>query len=1569
VTTYNFSTASSINPLATPIEFLAASDVLNFDNPGILPTNLDLQIGLVSGELCLKLNFFDGLTTHYVNIHFTDNPALLPQTDITTANLTFASGGVLVVGDNAVGSAELNPANGFAIHGTNFADSLASGDSADSISAGGGDDDIILSGLTGPSSDTVDGGLGFDGLNFADNFFLLAVQPQGFVELSVNLNKGVAHWQWPGAPAATIAISNVEGIQGTSGNDLIVGDSGHNVLDGHGSHSLGGGTVVGDTLTGGAAADQFVFDPSRQQDSFNTITDMSQGDEIHINNAGAFNNGGALTVSGILAAPDLATAQNVSGGLVELFNNVLYVDVNGIPGAELTIHLTNLSNAGTPAPGYVHNYSASAFGVFGTTIFYQAGTTYNFSQLTNGQFINFDPTRDILNFDDPSISAADVISTTIASDPAHGNLATSTFSYIGKSITVVGSGGWNDTSDNLHFANGSLVLAGDQTVSSANDLTSSSIFHGGAGNDVMYSFDGNDTMLGGAGNDRFFLETSADGLNTAPGADSVDGGAGVDRIVFGALTPGDVITSSRCNVSVNFNTGTATIVDPLTAHQAVTTFTSIEQALILGAAGTSNFMTGTAAGDETFVIGGRGAGPLGTYTIDGGVGGSDWLAFNNNNPNLVAVSLANTSVVWGSATVHYTNIENLSGTAGADTLTGDAGNNILRGNAGNDTLDGGGGTNTADYANDFGNNAGGIGAIVNLSGSTQTAFNVLAGHALDGFGNTDTLTNIQNVSGSNFSDFLFAASGGSVLSGNGGDDHLFGGAGNDTLDGGLGFDIADYSGAARGATVSLALQGTGQATGAGTDTLTNFEGLTGSAFNDVLTGDAGNNILMGGLGNDILNGGLGNDTMIGGLGNDVFIVNVPTDIVTEDLNGGIDTVQSSASYGLAANLENLTLTGTAAINGTGNALANIISGNAANNVLNGGAGVDTVSYANSTAAVTVDLSLATAQNTVGAGTDTLLSFENLTGSNNALGDTLSGNAFANVINGGLGNDTLAGGLGNDTYVVNAAGDVVSEALNAGIDTVQSAIGYTLGANLENLTLTGTAAINGAGNALNNVITGNTGNNVLSGGGGVDTVSYATATAAVTVDLSLATAQNTVGAGSDTLVGFANLTGSNFNDTLTGNAFANVIDGGFGNDTMVGGLGNDAYIVNAAGDVVTEALNAGVADTVQASVSYTLGANLEDLSLTGAAAINGTGNALANYISGNAANNVLNGGVGVDTVSYSNSTAAVTVDLGLTTAQNTIGAGTDTLLNFENLYGSNTALGDTLTGNAFANVINGGAGADTMAGGLGDDTYIVDDAGDVVAEAAAAGTDTVQSLISYTLGANVENLTLTGTAAINGFGNALNNVITGNAGNNVLSGGGGVDTVSYATATAAVTVDLSLAVAQNTIGAGSDTLFGFANLSGSNFNDTLSGDAFSNVLNGGGGLDTLSGGAGNDVLAGGLGNDLLIGGAGSDIFHFNTALNAATNLDTIADFVSGADKVRVDHLVFTAIGALGSFTAADPRFFAGAAAHDADDRIIYDASTGALSYDADGNGAGAAVQFAVVGTATHPALAAADLIVV
>jgi Ca2+-binding RTX toxin-like protein len=147
------------------------------------------------------------------------------------------------------------------------------------------------------------------------------------------------------------------------------------------------------------------------------------------------------------------------------------------------------------------------------------------------------------------------------------------------------------------------------------------------------------------------------------------------------------------------------------------------------------------------------------------------------------------------------------------------------------------------------------------------------------------------------------------------------------------------------------------------------------------------------------------------------------------------------------------------------------------------------------------------------------------------------------------------------------------------------------------------------------------------------------------------------------------------------------------------------------------------------------------------------------------------------------------------------------------------------------------------------------------------------------GGNVENVQLTGVAAINGTGNALNNVIGGNAANNVLNGGAGIDTVSYAAATAAVTVRLDVATAQATGGAGIDTLLGFENLVGSNFNDTLLGNAGNNVLNGG---------AGNDMLAGGLGTDLLTGGAGADVFRFDTIADSAPGAtrDTIADFTLG-----------------------------------------------------------------------------------
>ncbi|HDH7781033.1 TPA: putative Ig domain-containing protein, partial [Acinetobacter nosocomialis] len=300
----------------------------------------------------------------------------------------------------------------------------------------------------------------------------------------------------------------------------------------------------------------------------------------------------------------------------------------------------------------------------------------------------------------------------------------------------------------------------------------------------------------------------------------------------------------------------------------------------------------------------------------------------------------------------------------------------------------------------------------------------------------------------------------------------------------------------------------------------NADTLYGASGNDSLTGQAGNDILYGQAGNDTLNGGTGNDTMYGGKGDDTYIVDSTADVISESVNEGTDTVQSSVTYTLVNNVENLTLTGTTAINGTGNALNNVILGNSAINTLTGGAGDD-------------------------------------------------------YLDGGVGADKLLGGTGNDSYVIDNTGDIVTENAGEGIDTVFSSITYTLGNNLENLTLTGSTAINGTGNALNNVLVGNSGINTLTGGAGDD-----------------------------------------------------YLDGGAGADKLLGGLGNDTYVIDNSGDTVTENASEGI-DTVLSSITYTLGSNLENLTLSGSTAINATGNTLNNTLTGNSGVNALNGGAGND----------------------------------------------------------------------------------------------------------------------------------------------------------------------------------------------------------------------------------------------------------------------------------------------------------------------------------------------------
>jgi serralysin len=210
----------------------------------------------------------------------------------------------------------------------------------------------------------------------------------------------------------------------------------------------------------------------------------------------------------------------------------------------------------------------------------------------------------------------------------------------------------------------------------------------------------------------------------------------------------------------------------------------------------------------------------------------------------------------------------------------------------------------------------------------------------------------------------------------------------------------------------------------------------------------------------------------------------------------------------------------------------------------------------------------------------------------------------------------------------------------------------------------------------------------------------------------------------------------------------------------------------------------------------------------------------------------------------------------------------------------------------------------MYGGGDNDTYVVDNALDQAIETSATGgIDLVKSSVGFTLGTNLENLTLIGSAAINGTGNSLANTLVGN-------------------------------------------------------------DA-ANGLNGGAGNDTLGGGGGADSLHGGAGNDSLTGGTGADNFYFESALSASTNVDKIIDFSTVDDTIRLDNHIFTAAGVAGTLSAN--AFFTGAAAHDADDRIVYNSAAGNIYYDADGNGAGAAVLFAHVTAGT--ALTNADFVVV
>jgi trimeric autotransporter adhesin len=680
-----------------------------------------------------------------------------------------------------------------------------------------------------------------------------------------------------------------------------------------------------------------------------------------------------------------------------------------------------------------------------------------------------------------------------------------------------------------------------------------------------------------------------------------------------------------------------------------------------------------------------------------------------------------------------------------------------------------------------------------------------------GTAKNDTLT------GGTGNDLMFGLAGDDALLGGLGDDILDGGAGADSMFGGQGNDryFIDTAGDSIAESVN---NGRDQVTVRNAAALTKaiddvedytFIGtarvsFTGNAGDNAITSAGASDTLFGEVGNDTLNGGAGADLLEGGDGNDNYVVDNAGDMVREttaDISGGIDLVLSSVSFTLGSGLDRLELIGTAAVNGTGNDLANDLRGNNAANRLSALGGDDRF-------------------------------------------DGVGGN---DTLDGGLGADTMVGGTGNDTYFVDNAGDVVIEEFagaKGGIDTVFSSVGQSLESNVEHLALVGSEDVSGFGNNLNNRITGNDGGNVLGGligndtvdggagddiigggpgndvligdtgsdlytvdrgdkiveavagpSGGIDTVRLFGSGNSFTLganleNLELIDAGTGIGNSLDNILSGAKdsvtLLGLAGADTLFGSDSSDTLNGGSSADRMEGGAGNDVYIVDDVGDVVAEGISGGDFDEIRTTLSVFLPvANVERYTFLGGA-VNFTADAGNNTIRGTNFNDTLNGGGGGGELRG--------------------GAGNDLLI----------------VGGTGGTDIFGGTGADTMIGGSDGTGYNVDNVRDVVDEVTGGdtGDDTVRATISYSLVANgttlwgtIEDLLLFGGGTLTGTGNDLNNFMLGNDGATRLFGGLGAD--------------------------------------------TLDGNAGNDTLDGGGGDDRLIGGRGNDLLIVNTGNDTVL----------------------------------------------------------------------------------------------------------------
>ncbi|OYU33883.1 MAG: hypothetical protein CFE35_17885 [Novosphingobium sp. PASSN1] len=1021
-------------------------------------------------------------------------------------------------------------------------------------------------------------------------------------------------------------------------------------------------------------------------------------------------------------------------------------------------------------------------------------------------------------------------------------LANSTYQSI-EAVNVTGGSRFTDVltggvlGETLNGGGGSDTISGNDGNDVIDGGADADTLRGGAGGDQIKGGGGADKIDGGADNDTILAGDGDDTITAGTGADQVQGGNGNDTITDAGSNDGlrdffygqdgdDTLRAGVGDDRLVGGNGNDTLFDrgnvaKMWGDEGRDTFYVTGASTATGGNGSDTYRIGLSAvfGGIPFVR------TVGAKIVDGvadqEVPGVVFSPLSNDR--IIAIGVTASAVIDLPAGYKFTQFEP-----------------VVFGNSG--TLIYGDGAVAATYT--------GIESF-DLTGTDDSESWFIAAPSV-GDGASGESTVLRGMGGD---DFLDAGTDGvgDILDGGSGDDTIVGHAGQ-SLDGGTGFDVLYWQSPSRtDQVINLGNEETGLAGhGTGNTPILNFERL-------IMLGGVGV-----GLGNDSISGGIGDDIIIGGRGDDYLSGGSGNDRITSGAGGSQIYGEAGDDYILATDYVKVPeseLTFKVPINRTGTMFE---TRHIPYDFISGGTGDDTI-YASNTAD----------QVDGGAGNDTIT-----------------------ILNGGYRGAVVSeirGGLGNDTIVGSDEAEVI---LGGPEPKDRTGLPAFLGADDDNLqglggddTLSGADGNDildgGAGNDRlkggrgNDTLTGGEGNDLIDGSSGADKVTYATALAGVRVNLAIADAQQTVGAGTDTLISIENVTGSAFDDRLTGNDGNNTLDGLGGLDRMAGGLGNDTYVVDNSADLVFESIGAGN-DKVFASASWNLaGQSIETLELTGTAGITATGNQFANSLIGNSGNNtltglggndLLDGGAGddtldgggdIDTASYANAASGVTVSLALAGAQVTGGAGTDTLIGIENLTGS--AFSDSLTGNGDSNILDGRGGIDSMAGGFGDDIYYVDNTSDAVAEVGRQGTDKVFASASWSIsGQSIETLELIGTANIAATGDSLSNTLLGNSGKNLLTGmagndfldggagddtldgGGDIDTASYARAASGVTVSLALAGAQATGGAGMDTLVSIEYLTGSAFADTLTGNAASNVLDGLGGIDTMAGGSGDDT---------------------------------------------------------------------------------------------------------------------------